>query len=103
MCFLSPPAIQPRVSTDIPAEHVSRPITRHPNSLEHPNFQFSNCTGRKRAVCVSLESVHYTFRYSLYALKVGINYTGQNSQLDGCVNDAKNMHRFLIGKHERHF
>ncbi|KAI9438497.1 peptidase C14, caspase domain-containing protein [Lactarius indigo] len=47
----------------------------------HPDFQFSRCTGRKRAVCI------------------GVNYTGQNSQLDGCVNDAKNVYNFLIGEH----
>ncbi|KAH9029385.1 peptidase C14, caspase domain-containing protein [Lactarius hengduanensis] len=46
----------------------------------HPDFQFSRCTGRKRAVCI------------------GVNYTGQNSQLDGCVNDAKNVYQFLIDR-----
>ncbi|KAH9026808.1 peptidase C14, caspase domain-containing protein [Lactarius pseudohatsudake] len=46
----------------------------------HPDFQFSRCTGRKRAVCI------------------GVNYTGQNSQLDGCVNDAKNVYHFLIDR-----
>ncbi|KAH9994614.1 peptidase C14, caspase domain-containing protein [Russula vinacea] len=50
------------------------------DSLEHPSFQFSRCTGRKKAVCI------------------GINYTGQNSQLDGCVSDAKNMNRFLVDR-----
>jgi len=55
-------------------------MTRHRDPLEHPNFQFSRCTGRKRAVCI------------------GINYTGQNSQLDGCINDAKNMHNFLTDR-----
>ncbi|KAI9454190.1 caspase domain-containing protein, partial [Russula earlei] len=47
---------------------------------QHPEFQPSRCTGRKRAVCI------------------GINYTGQNGQLDGCVSDANNMYRFLVGK-----
>ncbi|KAI0266453.1 caspase domain-containing protein [Gloeopeniophorella convolvens] len=37
-------------------------------------------SGRKKAVCI------------------GINYTGQSSQLDGCVNDAKSMYRFLIDR-----
>ncbi|KAI0300077.1 peptidase C14, caspase domain-containing protein [Multifurca ochricompacta] len=50
------------------------------NAVEHPNFQFSRCTGRKKAVCI------------------GINYTGQNSQLDGCVNDAKHVYHFLIDR-----
>jgi hypothetical protein len=38
---------------NIPDERVSRSITRHIDSLEHPDFQFSRCTGRKKAVCVS--------------------------------------------------
>jgi hypothetical protein len=46
---------QPRVSTDIPDEHTSRLIARNPDSLEHPDFQYSKCTGRKKAVCVSLQ------------------------------------------------
>lgn len=69
---------EPRVSTDFPGEQ--RLIARNPDSLEHPDFQFSKCTGRKKALCI------------------GINYTGQNSQLDGCVSDAKNIHRFLIDR-----
>lgn len=44
---------QPHASTDIPGEHVSRLIARNPDSFEHPDFQFSKCTGRKKALCVS--------------------------------------------------
>lgn len=40
-------------------------------------FQYSNCTGRKKA------------------LLVGINYFGTNNELRGCINDVKNMSRFL--------
>ncbi|KAH9975247.1 peptidase C14, caspase domain-containing protein [Lactifluus volemus] len=61
---------------DFPGQRHSNSITR----LQHPEFRFSMCTGRKKAVCI------------------GINYTGQQSQLDGCVNDAKNMYRFLIDR-----
>jgi len=71
---------EPRVPTDMPSEQVSRLIARNPDSFEHPDFQFSKCTGRKKAVCI------------------GINYTGQNSQLDGCVSDAKNIYRFLMDR-----
>jgi hypothetical protein len=46
---------QPRVPTDMPSEQVSRLIARNPDSFEHPDFQFSKCTGRKKAVCVSLQ------------------------------------------------
>ncbi|KAL1303287.1 hypothetical protein AAFC00_006693 [Neodothiora populina] len=40
-------------------------------------FQYSNCTGRRKA------------------LVVGINYFGQKGQLRGCINDAKNMSAYL--------
>lgn len=40
-------------------------------------FQYSNCTGRRKAVLV------------------GINYFGTNNELRGCVNDVKNMSQFL--------
>jgi len=39
---------------DMPTEHIPHAITRHRDPLEHPGFQFSRCTGRKKAVCVSL-------------------------------------------------
>ncbi|KAF8269420.1 peptidase C14, caspase domain-containing protein [Lactarius quietus] len=53
---------------DLPGERVSRSFARHTEPPGHPDFQFSRCTGRKKAVCI------------------GINYTGQSSQLDGCVS-----------------
>ncbi len=40
-------------------------------------FQYSNCTGRRKA------------------LLIGINYFGQRGQLRGCINDVKNMSSFL--------
>jgi len=43
------------------------------------NFQYSNCTGRRKA------------------LLIGINYFGQHSALRGCVNDVKNMSAYLNG------
>ncbi|KAF8875085.1 peptidase C14 [Gymnopilus junonius] len=49
-------------------------------SLEplNPHFQYSKCTGRKKALCI------------------GINYRGQANELRGCINDAKNVRNFLI-------
>jgi hypothetical protein len=44
-------------------------------------FQYSNCTGRRRA------------------LLIGINYFGQQGELRGCINDVKNVSAFLIEKH----
>src|SRR3954465_6328591 len=41
------------------------------------SFQYSNCTGRRKA------------------LLIGINYFGQRGQLRGCINDVKNMSSFL--------
>ncbi|EIN05383.1 hypothetical protein PUNSTDRAFT_74822 [Punctularia strigosozonata HHB-11173 SS5] len=41
------------------------------------DFAYSKCTGRKKALCI------------------GINYTGTRQELRGCVNDAKNVMRFL--------
>ncbi len=43
------------------------------------NFQYSNCTGRRKA------------------LLIGINYFGQKGQLRGCINDVKNMSTYLNG------
>lgn len=45
-----------------------------PNSYA---FQYSNCTGRRKA------------------LLIGINYFGQRGQLRGCINDVKNMSNYL--------
>lgn len=44
------------------------------------SFQYSDCTGPKKAVLV------------------GINYTGTSNQLNGCINDAHNVERFLLTK-----
>ncbi|CUM62851.1 uncharacterized protein PRCAT00000409001 [Priceomyces carsonii] len=41
-------------------------------------FQYSNCTGKKKA------------------LLVGINYFGTSNELRGCINDVKNMGNFLV-------
>ncbi|KAH9999169.1 caspase domain-containing protein [Russula compacta] len=43
-------------------------------------FQYSQCTGRKKALCI------------------GINYFRQQAELRGCINDARNMERFLCEK-----
>ncbi|KAA1070101.1 Ca(2+)-dependent cysteine protease [Puccinia graminis f. sp. tritici] len=46
-----------------------------------PYFQYSNCTGRRKALCI------------------GINYVGQTGELRGCHNDALNMQKFLIERY----
>jgi hypothetical protein len=40
-------------------------------------FQYSNCTGRRKA------------------LLIGINYFGQKGELRGCINDVRNVSTFL--------
>lgn len=42
------------------------------------NFQLSSCTGKRKA------------------LLIGINYIGSNNALRGCINDVRNMQRFLM-------
>ncbi|KAJ7085556.1 caspase domain-containing protein [Mycena epipterygia] len=44
----------------------------------HPQFMYSRCTGRRRALCI------------------GTNYRGQSHELRGCVNDAKHIFSFLV-------
>ncbi|ORX46047.1 peptidase C14 [Hesseltinella vesiculosa] len=46
--------------------------------LPPPNFQLSNCQGRKRA------------------LLIGINYFGSRNELRGCINDVHNVKNFLM-------
>lgn len=43
-------------------------------------FQYSNCTGKRKA------------------LLIGINYFGQNGELRGCINDVHNLSTYLIEK-----
>ncbi|KZP21196.1 peptidase C14 [Athelia psychrophila] len=45
-----------------------------------PFFQYSQCNGRKKALCI------------------GINYVGQSAELKGCINDARNIHNFIISR-----
>ncbi|KAI6125078.1 caspase domain-containing protein [Pisolithus croceorrhizus] len=48
------------------------------NQVQQPYFQYSQCTGKKRALCI------------------GINYFNQPAQLAGCINDANNLKAFLM-------
>ncbi|KAG2200326.1 hypothetical protein INT46_002366 [Mucor plumbeus] len=47
-------------------------------NMPPPNFQLSNCQGRKRA------------------LLIGINYFGTSNELKGCINDVHNIKAFLV-------
>ncbi|CAK5266559.1 unnamed protein product [Mycena citricolor] len=70
-----------------PVYHVvSKPHTHAPVPVPsvplmppiHPNFMYSRCTGRRKALCI------------------GINYFGSPQELRGCINDAKNVFHFLV-------
>ncbi|KAJ7590689.1 caspase domain-containing protein [Mycena floridula] len=61
-----------------PAPQVSRPH-HHQEPRDH-FFQYSKCTGKKKALCI------------------GINYRGQDHELRGCINDARHMRDFLVGR-----
>lgn len=56
-----------------------QPSTQPQRFSENSNatYQLSNCSGRRKA------------------LLVGINYFGSKNELRGCINDVKNMSRFL--------
>ncbi|KAG1729665.1 caspase domain-containing protein [Suillus paluster] len=55
------------------------PQMQGPNhQMQQPFFQYSQCNGKKKALCI------------------GINYTGQQGELRGCINDANSMKRFLM-------
>ncbi|KAJ7034624.1 caspase domain-containing protein [Mycena alexandri] len=59
---------------------IPRPIVHHRPLLPAvaAHFQYSKCTGRRRALCI------------------GVNYTGQRHELRGCINDAKHVFSFLV-------
>ncbi|KAH8830794.1 peptidase C14, caspase domain-containing protein [Flagelloscypha sp. PMI_526] len=50
------------------------------HTTQQPYFQYSQCTGKKKALCI------------------GINYFKQQGELRGCINDVKNIQNFLISK-----
>ncbi|KJA29744.1 hypothetical protein HYPSUDRAFT_31731 [Hypholoma sublateritium FD-334 SS-4] len=51
------------------------------NRNVQPYFQYSQCTGKKKALCI------------------GINYMGQTGELRGCINDVKNIRNFIISQY----
>jgi hypothetical protein len=63
------------------AQEIDAPKATSDGRHSHPLFRHSRCTGKRKAVCV------------------GINYTGQKNELQGCVNDARNIYQFLMGLH----
>ncbi|KAI8077364.1 caspase domain-containing protein [Gilbertella persicaria] len=59
--------------------HVDPTVEKDDDQL---NFELSNCRGKKRA------------------LLIGINYTGTNNELGGCINDVANIKQFLTSLYD---
>ncbi|KAH8100814.1 caspase domain-containing protein [Cristinia sonorae] len=82
------PQPPPNMGYKAPPGAPHRPPTTHQeygpsfmganNQVSHPWFQYSQCTGKRKALCI------------------GINYIKQpQAELKGCINDARNVQRFL--------
>ncbi|KAF8797491.1 hypothetical protein BYT27DRAFT_7247113 [Phlegmacium glaucopus] len=78
--FLPPGYIQ-----SIPTPKQSTPTKQHKLTKLplNPHFQYSNCTGSRRALCI------------------GINYRGQENELRGCINDANTVYKYLMKNNYR--
>lgn len=59
-------------------------------------FQYSMCTGRKKAVCVSAPTTLLFILYDSWFDQVGINYEGSSNALKGCIDDARDIRGFLM-------
>ncbi|KAL9468546.1 hypothetical protein ACSS6W_010240 [Trichoderma asperelloides] len=85
-----PPGLDPHGNPLIPptASHAragapppSDPVPFGHGAPSGYTFQYSNCTGRRKA------------------LLIGINYFGSKAELKGCINDVRNVSSFLIEKY----
>jgi hypothetical protein len=68
------------------------------NQHVQPFFQYSQCTGKKKALCVRRMQFFYAALLDICYIQIGINYIGQTGQLRGCINDVTNVVNFLISK-----
>lgn len=65
------------VQFQIPQQAQAPPTNPQSFGIDGYNYQYSNCTGRRKA------------------LLVGINYIGTQNQLRGCINDVQNVKNYL--------
>jgi len=72
------------------------PQLQGPGGAQRPFFQYSQCTGARKALLVSFP-YSISVGCSMADPKIGINYVGQSGELRGCINDAHNVQKFLIG------
>ncbi|KAL9714109.1 hypothetical protein Ac2012v2_002418 [Leucoagaricus gongylophorus] len=73
------PPHHPNVGCIVP--DLAQNFTPGPSTAPMPFSLCSSCTGRKKALCI------------------GINYRGQSNELRGCVNDARNVRKWLMKYH----
>lgn len=66
------------VQFQVPQQAQAPPTNPQSFGVEGYNYQYSNCTGRRKA------------------LLVGINYIGTQNQLRGCINDVHNVKNYLV-------
>lgn len=66
------------VQFQVPQSAQAPPTNPQSFGVQGYNFQYSNCSGRRKA------------------LLVGINYIGTSNQLRGCINDVQNVKNYLI-------
>ncbi len=72
----SPYGHHPHPSPGLPPPPPQAP-QNFPGAPANYNYQYSNCTGRRKA------------------LLIGINYFNQRGELRGCINDVRNMSAYL--------
>ncbi|PBK64449.1 hypothetical protein ARMSODRAFT_961961 [Armillaria solidipes] len=70
------PAYHPRPPPSEHQHYGPRFLGPDQNEMQ-PYFKYSQCNGKKKALCI------------------GINYLGQDGELNGCINDAHNIRNFL--------
>jgi hypothetical protein len=88
------------ISTPRTHAHLSGAVdaTMHAPVVPGP-FKYLTCTGRRRALCVCRAPPPKAPGGAANAAmtQIGINYAGTPNALRGCVNDARNVRKFLSG------
>lgn len=91
------------VVTEVPPtqmQHYGPQVQGQNQHVQQPYFQYSQCTGKKKALCVchnvDLSACHSA---NIFPDKIGINYVGQSGELRGCHNDARNLVNFLCSEY----
>ncbi|KAL7418679.1 Ca(2+)-dependent cysteine protease [Cryptotrichosporon argae] len=76
----APPLGPPPVRPPSGSQHYG-PQFQGQGGVQQPYFQYSQCTGKRKA------------------LLIGINYIGSSNALSGCINDVHNVQKFLVERY----